>query len=62
VNGAFASTDAVLPKLHVPTRPVPLELVLWHLIVEWGVKPKRDDWQHILEDSMGSFETSRRVP
>lgn len=62
VNGAFASGDATLPKLHVPTRPVPLELVLWHLIVEWGVKPKRDDWQRILEDSMEGFAPSRHAP
>lgn len=33
VNGQFASgADVALPKLHVPTRRIPLELVLWHLI------------------------------
>jgi hypothetical protein len=44
VNGRFSpSTVAALAKLHVPTGLVPPGLVLWHLIAEWGVRPKRDD-------------------
>lgn len=50
---------AVLPKLHIPTRRVPLELVLWHAIAEWGVQPKGDDWQALLEDSIDEFERRR---
>lgn len=63
VNGQLASGGAVtLPKLHIPTRRVPLEMILWHLIVEWGVKPKQGDWQHLLEASIEDFERRRRAP
>ena len=54
--------DAALPKLHIPTRRVPLELVLWHAIVEWGVEPKTDDWQVLLQDSIDEFERRRLAP
>ena len=63
VNGQLASGGAVmLPKLHIPTRRVPLEMVLWHLIAEWGVKPKQDDWRQLLEDSIEDFERRRGAP
>ncbi len=63
VNAKLGSQAAVtLPKLHIPTRRVPLELVLWHLIAEWGVTPKHADWQRILEDSIDRFETRRSAP
>jgi hypothetical protein len=62
VNGTIASADAMLPKLHVPTRRIPLELVLWHLIAEWGVTPKHEDWQRVLEGSVEGFEGRRRAP
>jgi hypothetical protein len=62
VNGALASSDEALPRLHIPTARVPLELVIWHLIAEWGVTPKRDDWREILEDSLAGFEERRRAP
>jgi hypothetical protein len=62
MNATFGSVDAPLSKLHVPTRRVPLELVLWHLIAEWGVKPKHADWQRILEDSLDRFEKRRSTP
>jgi hypothetical protein len=54
--------DLALAKLHIPTRRVPLELVLWHAIAEWGVVPKRDDWQALLEASIAEFERRRSVP
>lgn len=50
---------AALPKLHIPTRRVPLELVVWHAIAEWSVQPKGDDWQALLEDSIDEFERPR---
>lgn len=62
VNASLASTETALPKLHVPTGRVPLELVLWHLIAEWGVKPKQPDWQPILEESIDKFEAMRSAP
>lgn len=48
--------------LHIPTARVPLELVLWHLIAEWGVMPKTDDWRQVLDDSLKGFEERRTVP
>jgi len=33
--------------LHIPTARVPLELVLWHVITEWGVAPKADGWSEV---------------
>jgi hypothetical protein len=63
MNGQFTPGAAVaLPKLHVPTRRIPLELVLWHLVAEWGVKPKQDDWRGLLEESIDGFERRRRAP
>ncbi len=61
VNGALASVGRALPKLHVPTGRVPLELALWHLIAEWDVKPKRDDWRELLQESIDGFERRRRA-
>ena len=50
------------PHLHIPTARVPLELVLWHLIAEWGVKPKTDDWLAVLSESLEGFEQRRTAP
>jgi hypothetical protein len=62
VNGSLAWRGRALPKLHVPTGRIPLEEVLRHLIVEWGVKPKQDDWGGLLEKSIENFERNRRAP
>lgn len=63
VNGELAQRPgADLPGLHIPTSRVPLELVLWHLIAEWGVKPKQPDWQQVLEGSIHDFEARRSTP
>jgi hypothetical protein len=37
VNGKFPS-EAPIGRLHIPTRRMPLELVLRHLITDWGVR------------------------
>ncbi len=39
VNGAWERSEA-LDHLHIATRRIPLELVLWHLIAEWDVTPR----------------------
>lgn len=52
----------MLPKLHIPTGRVPLELVLWHLTAEWGVQSKALDWESILQDSIDQFEAMRTAP
>lgn len=51
VNGSWQRSE-MLDRLHIPTQQVPLELVVWHLIAEWGVSPKTDDWQAILRESI----------
>lgn len=58
VRGAFPDGKQA-GGLHIPTRRLPIELVLWHLIAEWGVTPKRDDWQRQLEASIDRFDGRR---
>jgi hypothetical protein len=61
VNAALLDADAetMLAKsashLHLPTARLPLELVLWHLIVEWGVQARTPDWQDLLRASPAVF-------
>lgn len=43
------------PRLHLPTRRISLEQVVWHLIQEHGVKPRRDDWHEVLWRHEGWF-------
>lgn len=50
------------PHLHLPTARVPIELVLWHLIAEWGVRAKSADWQQTLRGSLVGFEERRTAP
>ena len=42
-------------RLHVPTEHIGLESVIRHLITDWGVKPRADDWEAILEESAADF-------
>lgn len=51
--------DEPLERFHLPTRRVPLELVLWHLLVEWEVQPRSPDWQSHLADSISGFDQRR---
>jgi hypothetical protein len=60
VNAALVDGQEV-HGLHFPTRRVPLELVLWHLIAEWGVAPLSDDWREILSESIDGFEERQTV-
>jgi hypothetical protein len=41
---------------------VPFELVLWHLIAEWGAQAKTEDWQRRLHGSLTGFEERRSAP
>ncbi len=54
VHGEFPGREPI-GRLHIPTRRVPLELVVWHLIAEWGVESKTDDWQTILTEPIERF-------
>jgi len=51
-----------LSRLHLPTARVALELVLRHVISEWGVEPKTEAWPGILDDSLASFEERWTAP
>ncbi len=68
LNAALRDVDAEqllakpTPHLHLPTARVPFELVLWHLIAEWGVQAKTEDWQTRLRDSLRGFEERRTAP
>jgi len=54
--GAGASVGhSVLRKAHMPTWRVSLEDVIWMLINEFGVKPRRADWQTVLSRSRDLF-------
>ncbi len=50
VNAAFAD-GATAGRLHIPTRRLPLELVVRHLITDWNVKPRTPGWEAILDES-----------
>lgn len=41
-----------LSRLHLPTARVAFELVLRHVIAEWGVEAKTDRWPEILDASL----------
>ena len=58
VDGEWERAEA-LDRLHIPTRRMPLELVVWHLIAEWGVSPRSDGWQNILGESIEGFDERR---
>jgi hypothetical protein len=58
VNGLFPNGDTV-GKLHIPTRRLPLELVLWHLIAEWEIRSKTSNWRATLEESIEGFDERR---
>ena len=47
-------------RLHIPTRRLTLEQIVWHLIQEHGVQPRRDDWHQILWRHETHFRDTRR--
>ena len=60
VNGSLID-GRTLAHVHFPTRRLPLELVLWDLIVEWNVKPLDPRWQETLIESIKGFEERQTV-
>ena len=40
--------DRAFPRLHLPTRRITLEQIVWRLIHEHNVHPRRADWHRIL--------------
>jgi hypothetical protein len=55
VNATFADESPV-GRLHIPTSRVSLELAIRHLITDWNVKPRTEDWEAILEESAEAFD------
>ena len=47
-------------QLHLPTRRITLEQIVWHLIREHGVQPRRDDWHDILWRHETRFRDTQR--
>ena len=53
------------PRLHLPTRRITLEQVVWHLIQEHGVRPRQPDWHAVLwrhEEWFRDIQTGRVWP
>ena len=48
------------PRLHLPTRRITLEQIVWHLIREHGVQPRRDDWHEVLWRHETRFRDTQR--
>lgn len=55
LNATFADGTSA-DRLHVPTERIGLELVIRHLITDWGVKPRSEDWEAVLEESAVTVE------
>ena len=53
--------DRPFPRLHLPTRRITLEQVVWHLITEHGVQPRRPDWHDILWRHETHFRDTQRT-
>lgn len=58
INATFADGTPV-GRRHVPTRRIPLELVIRHLITDWGVKPRSEAWAAVLEESVAGFDDAQ---
>lgn len=68
VNANFVDADGArlaakpLGRLHLPSARVAIELALRHVIVEWDVQAKTDEWEQILDESLVGFEERRTAP
>ena len=47
-------------RLHLPTRRLTLEQIVWHLIQEHGVQPRRADWHQVLWRHETWFRNTQR--
>lgn len=54
MNGTFFNGKPAV-HLHVPTDRVELNAVIRHLITEWGVKPRTEQWKALLDESAQGF-------
>jgi hypothetical protein len=60
VHASLAGRD--VEGFHIATGRVPVESVFRHLIADWGVDPKRDDWEQVLDESTLQFYERRKHP
>lgn len=51
--------DSKTKKCHLPTGRVSLEQVIRLLIKDFKVKPKKENWETILNETQGLFEAHR---
>lgn len=58
VSGTLSDGEPI-GHFHIPTRRLPLELVVWHLIAEWGVDARTKDWSAVLQESITGFDQRR---
>ena len=49
VSDPLLSSESKLQKTHLPTGEIQFEHVLRALITEFGVSPRRTDWEHVIE-------------
>ena len=54
------SGDKPFSRLHLPTRRLTLEQIVWHLIQEHGVQPRRPDWHQVLWRHETHFRDTQR--
>ena len=48
-------------RLHLPTRRLTVEQIVWHLIQEHGVQPGRPDWHQVLWRHETWFRDTQRT-
>jgi hypothetical protein len=48
--------DRELGSLHLATHRLPLEVIAWTLISDFGVEPLDAHWQRILEESISGYD------
>lgn len=58
VSGTLSNGEPI-GRFHIPTRRIALELVVWHLIAEWGVDARTKDWSAVLQESITGFDQRR---
>ncbi len=51
-----------LGKLHIPTERTPFELVVRFAIDDLDVRPAREDWREVLDESLRAFRRFRKWP
>ena len=54
------SGDKPFSRLHLPTRRLTLEQIVWHLIQEHRVQPRRPDWHQVLWRHETHFRDTQR--